>query len=141
MADESVYQPLPEPPKRPVRAGEGLRFGIDIDGTIAQAPRHFKRLIDALLDTGNQVYILTARREATREETVALLAALGINYSGLIMQPDDWLAGVPEFKVHAVREKELHLTMDDDPANCWAILQQTEALAGHMLPIPETPEL
>jgi uncharacterized HAD superfamily protein len=126
--------------KRPVRQGEELRFGIDIDGTISQAPRHFKRLIDALLAQGDRVFIVTGRREAMRQETEALLLSFRIDYTELLMCPDDWPGTVADYKVRTVREKALHLTIDDDPWNCWAILQRTQALAAHMLPIPETAE-
>jgi 1-phosphofructokinase family hexose kinase len=130
-----------EPPKRPVGPRERLRYGMDIDGTITQAPRHFKRLIDALLQAGDEVYIVTARPESDRPNTEALLASLGIDYHELLMRPDDWPGTIADFKVRAVQERELHLLMDDDPRNCWAVIQRTDALAGHMLPIPETPEL
>lgn len=129
-----------DPPKQPVGEVERLRYGMDIDGTITQAPRHFKRLIDALRAAGDCVYIVTARRESTRLETEALLASLAITYDELIMQPDDWLLSVADFKVQAVRQKELHLLMDDDPENCWAVVQRTNALAGLMLPIREVPQ-
>lgn len=129
-----------EPPKRPVGPRERLRYGMDIDGTITQAPRHFKRLIDALMAVGDYVCILTARLESTRVETEALLAALGIHYDELLMRPDDWPYSIADYKVQQVRDRELHLLMDDDPRNCWAVIQRTDALAGHMLPIPETPE-
>lgn len=145
---ERILRPLgepvptmpPQPPKRPVQEREGLRFGIDVDGTILQAPRHFKRLIDALLTNGNQVYIVTGRWERLRRETEGLLTSLGIRYSELVMRPDDWLGTLADFKVRAVQEKQLHLTIDDDETNCWAIAEQTEALAAHMLPFTETVE-
>jgi 1-phosphofructokinase family hexose kinase len=129
-----------EPPKRPVGPRERLRYGMDIDGTITQAPRHFKRLIDALLEAGDYVCILTARLESSRPEAEALLASLGIHYDELLMRPDDWPRTIADYKVQMVRERELHVLMDDDPRNCWAVIQRTEALAGHVLPIPETPE-
>ncbi|MDI7275301.1 MAG: hexose kinase [Anaerolineae bacterium] len=129
-----------EPPKRPVGPRERLRYGMDIDGTITQAPRHFKRLIDALLQAGDEVYIVTARPESDRPGTEALLASLGIEYHELLMRPDDWPRSIADYKVQAVQERELHFLMDDDPRNCWAVIQRTDALAGHMLPIPETPE-
>lgn len=122
--------------KRPMTIGP-LRFGIDIDGTISQAPRHFKKLIDALLDRQNEVYIITGRPENERPKTEVLLRCLGIRYTDLLMRPVDWTAGVPEFKVVMVQEKRVDIMIDDDEMNCWAIEQETEALAAHMLPIPE----
>jgi len=133
------WRPEPGAPKRPLAQHEPLRFGIDIDGTISQAPRHFKRLIDALMAAGNEVYIVTARRESIRASTMDFLSSLGIRCTEVIMLPDDWPRAVPEFKAMVARERRLHLTFDDDKANCWAVEQRTEALAAHMLPIPEAP--
>ncbi len=124
------------PPKHPAPPG-ALRFGIDIDGTISQAPIHFKRLIDALLMRGDEVHIITARTEEKRQETVDLLKAFSIDYSELVMRPLDWLGTVGEFKVHEVRQRGIHMMIDDDIDNCWAIELETPALALHMLPIPE----
>src|SRR5579884_3814473 len=123
--------------KRSLPAGSGLHFGIDIDGTISQAPRHFCRLINALLDHGDKVYIVTARSEALRRETELLLRCMSIQYSELVMLPTDWAGTVAEFKVHVVEEKGISLMIDNNADNCWAIIEQTEALAAHMLPIPE----
>lgn len=125
--------------KRPV-AMEPLRFGIDIDGTISRAPHHFRRLIDALLDRGNEVYIITGRTEDMRQQTEALLDCLGIRYTDLVMRPVGWKSDVTDFKVREVRKRKLHLMIDDDPEICWAVEQQTQALAAHMLPVPEMPE-
>ncbi len=129
----------PRSPKRPVEM-EPLRFGIDIDGTLTQAPRHFKRLIDALLNLGNEVYIVTARTEDQREQTLSHLRCVGIGFTELVMRPKDWQGTIAQYKVSWVQEKRLHLMIDDNEENCWAVQQQTEALAAHMLPIPEMPE-
>ncbi len=121
-------------------AMEPMRFGIDVDGTISQAPRHFKRLIDALIEHGNEVYIITGRKDDIRQQTEALLASLRIRYTKLVTRPQDSQDSVTEFKVRMVLEKGIHLMIDDDAENCWAIQQRTPALAAHMLPIPEMPE-
>ena len=121
--------------KQPVE--EHLRFGIDIDGTITQAPSHFKRLIDAMQLVGNYVAIITARDDGRRAETEELLELLGISYDELIMKPIEWPGTVPEFKVLAVREHDVQLMFDDEEPNCWAIQQQTQCLTAHALPIPE----
>ena len=128
-----------EPAKRPVSRESGLRYGMDIDGTITRAPRHFKRIIDALMDNGDTVYILTARPESWRQPTIDLLSQLGIRYHELLMRPDDWAGTIPDFKVARVVEKEMHITIDDDEANCWAINEHTMCLAAHMLPFPMIP--
>jgi uncharacterized HAD superfamily protein len=124
----------PESVKAPVKTI--LRFGIDIDGTISRAPKHFKRLINALLDSGNLVYIVTARDAGRREETEQFLYSMGIRYTKLIMKPVDWQYSIPDFKVAVVQAKDLHMLIDDEEENCWAVEQRTRALAAHMLPAP-----
>ena len=114
-----------------------LRFGIDIDGTITQAPKRFKRLIDALIADDDLVFIITGRDSGRREETEELLRSLGIRYHQLLMKPIDWPGTMPEWKVKAVRETNVQLMFDDEEENCWAIQQQTRCLAAHALPIPE----
>jgi uncharacterized HAD superfamily protein len=114
-----------------------LRFGIDIDGTITQAPKRFKMLIDALIADDDLVFIITGRDSGRRAETEELLRSLGINYHELLMKPIDWPKTMPEWKVKAVRETNCQLMFDDEEENCWAIQQQTTCLAAHALPIPE----
>lgn len=113
-----------------------LRFGIDIDGTISRAPKHFQRLINSLLTAGNLVYIITARDEGRRQETEDFLASLRIRYNWLIMKPLDWPHTIPDYKVEVVLEKDLHMLIDDEEDNCWAVELRTPALAVHMLPAP-----
>lgn len=113
-----------------------LRFGIDIDGTISRAPRHFKRLIDALLVSGNLVYIITGRDAGRRDETEQFLGSLAIRYTSLIMKPIDWEHHIADYKVAVAKEKDLHMMIDDEEVTCWAIETRTRALAAHMLPAP-----
>jgi uncharacterized HAD superfamily protein len=117
-----------------------LKFGIDIDGTISQAPRHFKRLIDALMNTGNIVYIVTGRDAGRREETEQFLHSLGINYHSMIMKPVEWPGTIAEYKVEVVASKDMHMLIDDEQANCWAVQLQTPAIAALVLPTPELSE-
>jgi len=114
-----------------------LRFGVDIDGTISQAPKHFKRLIDALIGDDHYVYIITGRDEGRRRETEDFLDSLCVNYHHLVMKPVDWPGSMPEWKVNAVREANVQLMFDDEETNCRAIQQQTKCLSAHVLPIPE----
>ena len=114
-----------------------LRFGIDIDGTITQAPMHFKRLIDALIEDDDYIYIITARDAGRRKETEDYLVDLCIKYHMLVMKPVDWQGTVPEWKVEAVKQTGVQLMFDNEEPNCWAIQQQTACLAAHALPIPE----
>ena len=124
--------------KTPVRSY--LRFGIDIDGTISRAPKHFQRLINALIAAGNLVYIITARDAGRRQETEEFLAALHIRYHWLIMKPLDWPSTIPDYKAEVVLEKNIHMLIDDEEENCWAVELRTQALAVHMLPAPVVEE-
>jgi uncharacterized HAD superfamily protein len=124
--------------KTPVRSF--LRFGIDIDGTISRAPKHFQRLINALMGAGNLVYIITARDAGRQQETEDFLASLRIRYNWLIMKPIDWPYTVPDYKVEVIQEKDIHMLIDDEEENCWAVELRTQALAVHMLPSPILPE-
>ncbi|MBI2844364.1 MAG: hypothetical protein HYX78_13265 [Armatimonadetes bacterium] len=124
--------------KSPVRTF--LRFGIDIDGTISRAPKHFQRLSNALIGAGNIVYIITARDTGRREETEEFLASLHVRYHWLIMKPIEWPHTIPDYKVEVVLDKDIHLLIDDEAENCWAVELRTQALAVHMLPAPILPE-
>jgi uncharacterized HAD superfamily protein len=125
-----------EEKKTPVRTI--LRFGIDIDGTITRAPKHFKRLIDALLASGNDVHIVTGRDVGRLGETDDLLRSMGIHYTSLVMKPVEWPETIPDYKVKAVKDLNLHLLIDDEEPNCWAVEFRTGALAAHMLPFPDS---
>lgn len=124
--------------KTPVRSF--LRFGIDIDGTISRAPKHFQRLINALLASGNLVYVITARDEGRKLETEEFLSSLHIRYNWLIMRPLDWPYTIPDYKVEVILEKDIHMLIDDEEENCWAVELRTPALAVHMLPAPVVTE-
>lgn len=117
-----------------------LLFGIDIDGTITQAPKHFKCLIDALIESDDYVFIITGRDEGRRGETIELLKSLDIDYHMLVMKPIDWPHSMAAWKVQGVTQTGVQLMFDDEESNCWAIQQQTTCLAAHSLPIPEIAE-
>ena len=117
-----------------------LRVGIDIDGTITRAPEHFKRLIEALLDSGNEVHIVTGRDASRRSETVMLLYSLGVRCTSLMMKPVDWPHTIPDFKVEATKDLNLHMLIDDEEETCRAVEERTRALAAHMLPLAESEE-
>jgi len=144
MDDEDIVKAVPwkdstgEKGKTPVRSY--LRFGIDIDGTISRAPKHFQRLINALISAGNVVYIITARDAGRRKETEEFLASLRIRYHWLIMKPIDWPYTIPDYKVQVILDKDIHMLIDDEEENCWAVELRTQALAVHMLPAPTLTE-
>jgi uncharacterized HAD superfamily protein len=117
-----------------------LVFGIDIDGTLSQAPEHFRSLIHAIKNSGERVVIITARDEGRRVETEALLRELHVHYDDLVMRPIDWPTTAAQFKVQKCLEYQVDLFIDNEEENCWAVEQQTPTLALFMLPIPEGTE-
>lgn len=119
MEDE---RQLHERPRRP------LIFGIDIDGTITAAPRRFRKLIDSLISTGNEVVIVTGRDDGRRIETIELLESLGIQHTRLIMKPIDWPGTIPEYKVMACRRERVDILIDDEYPNCIAVGRETQAM-------------
>ena len=81
---------------------------------------------------------MTGRDAGRKEETDNLLRTHGIHYTSLIMKPIDWPFSIPDYKVKAVKDLDLHLLIDDEEPNCWAVEFRTGALAAHMLPFPES---
>lgn len=115
-------QPSHDHPRRP------LVFGIDIDGTITAAPRHFKKLIDSLIASGNEVIIVTGRDSGRHDETVKLLESLCIQHTRLVMKPLDWPDTMPEYKVMACRRERVDILIDDEYPNCLAVGHETQTM-------------
>ena len=90
------------------------------------------------MSSGNEVHIVTGRDAGRRTETDNLLRTYGIHYTSLVMKPVEWPDTIPDFKVRAVEDLDLHLLIDDEEPNCWAVEFRTGCLAAHMLPFPES---
>jgi hypothetical protein len=75
-----------------------------------------------------------------RRETEELLKNLGIKYTSLVMRRENPRGTVAQYKVQMVQKFGIHMMIDDSAEICWAVEEQTPALAAHMLPIPEMPE-
>lgn len=64
-----------------------MRIGIDIDATITAFPGFFRAMTEAMYDT-HQIHIITDRDPAIGDDTVRLLADLGIRYHHLAITRD-----------------------------------------------------
>jgi uncharacterized protein len=94
---------------------------VDIDGTLIIGGRPNQRLID-YLDTfdDTEIFIVTARLDSERAETVNELEAIDFDYDGLIMKPSADVDSA-DFKEEAARELlktyNVMLAIDNDADN------------------------
>jgi ribonucleotide monophosphatase NagD (HAD superfamily) len=59
----------------------------DIDGTILNGDEPIRATVDYLAQTEEEIYIVTGRNEEQRAATVRALAAAGVEYENLLMNP------------------------------------------------------
>jgi len=94
---------------------------VDIDGTLFVEDGVNRRLL-AYLDSfdDTEIYIVTARLEADRDETVRQLDEADIDYDGLYMKPSDDIES-PTFKrdtaAMLLETYNVMIAVDNDPAN------------------------
>jgi hypothetical protein len=105
-----------------VRIDSGpLAVIVDIDDTLIRNGQLIEKTynyLDDMEDTA--IFIVTGRNDSTREETVAELDSLGVDYDALFMNPGS-TADTPAFK-KATAEKLLQeynviIAIDNNPAN------------------------
>src|ERR1035437_1063053 len=70
----------PTPAVRPLN---GLRHGLDIDGTITAAPKLFAEISTHCREHDGQVHIVTSRSEAGRKETIEELHGYGVTFDAI----------------------------------------------------------
>jgi hypothetical protein len=90
-----------------------MKVGIDLDGTITDAPALFSLLTHALLGMeGNEVHIITYR-DMLREDVEDDLQRYNIRYTRLhLPKPDD---DAPEWKSRLATELDLDIMFEDSP--------------------------
>ena len=105
-------------PVKSKRNGDAMKsIGLDLDGTISEAPQFFALLSAVLKAAGHQVHIITYRDPSPQsiEETKQELADWKISYDALHIPSDDFGMGMGEWK-RSVAEKlspSLDLMFDD----------------------------
>ena len=90
-----------------------MNIGIDVDETITAMPAFFGILAKAFRVTGNKVYIISYRPTKDYDETMQLLADLGIEHDGLFLSDEPENIGV--YKARMARELDLDVFIDDMP--------------------------
>ena len=68
-----------------------FKLGLDLDGVITHHPDYIRWFADKVLASGQEVIIITGRREFERGITLKQLKDLQIRFSCLIMYPHDYV--------------------------------------------------
>jgi uncharacterized HAD superfamily protein len=106
-----------------------LKVGLDIDGTLTEAPKVFRKLTD-----GTKLILITGRPESNRKETESYLKSNKIRPDKLFMYPDDADPdGVAEWKADLVTSEGIDIMFDNNHTNAHVINAATNAVAGHIL--------
>ncbi len=92
-----------------------MNVGIDIDGTISEAPELFTLLSRVLRAAGHKVHIITYRdpAPASVEETKRELADWKIAYNALHLPEDKLGIGMGEWKGQIAEQLGLDIMFDD----------------------------
>lgn len=92
---------------------------VDIDDTLIHMGEPMQRVIDYVDGLDGSVFIITARVESRREETIKQLDDFGIKYSRLIMKDSDIASST--YKKQAAEELlkryDIYLAIDNDENN------------------------
>lgn len=65
-----------------------LRIAVDLDGTIMEYTEIYKELVEALINVGHEIYIMTGRESKTLLQDKAQLFKLGVGYTKFINTSD-----------------------------------------------------
>jgi HK97 family phage prohead protease len=127
--------------------GERIESGplaviVDIDGTLISGGRLIEKTyayIDDMQDT--EIFIVTGRNISQRDETVAELDSLGVDYDRLFMNPGS-TADTPAFKKATaeslLKEYNVILAIDNNPANR-AVYRELGITALDVTDVPDVP--
>lgn len=93
----------------------------DIDGTLVSGGRPVQRVVDFVAGQPGSLFVITARPESDRAATTDELDRLGLDYTELIMKPDDEEDTTAEYKADAASDLletyDVRMAVDNDPAN------------------------
>lgn len=67
-----------------------FRLALDFDGVITRHVDHLRFLADRILMSGGSIYVITARMEGDREETLRQLRKLHFRFTKLLMYPEEY---------------------------------------------------
>ena len=90
-----------------------MNIGLDIDGTISEAPEFFSLLSASLKAAGHKVHIVTYRDPKSIEETKQELKSWKIAYDALHLPEEGFGMGMAEWKRDVAKAMNLDLMADD----------------------------
>jgi hypothetical protein len=92
---------------------------VDIDGTIFQARKPVRKVIDFVNKFQGKVIIVTARDEAQRQTTVKQLKAARVKYNELLMRTEDIPQETYKATIAAdlISEYAVNLVIENDPSS------------------------
>ena len=115
---------------------------VDIDGTLIERGQLIEKTynyIDDMEDT--EIFIVTGRNISQRDETVAELDSLGVDYDRLFMNPGS-TADTPAFKKATaealLKEYNVIIAIDNNPANR-AVYRELGITALDVTDVPDVP--
>jgi len=88
-----------------------MKIGIDVDGTMDEAPWLYSLLTRALREAGHEVHVITYRDD--REKVIEQLREWGISYDGLHLP--DGIVYAPEWKGELAGKLGLDVMFEDSP--------------------------
>jgi len=115
---------------------------VDIDDTLIRDGQLIQKTYNYLDDMEDtEIFIVTGRNDSTRDETVAELDALGVDYDRLFMNPGS-TADTPAFKKataeRLLQEYNVIIAIDNNPANR-AVYRELGITALDVSDVPDVP--
>lgn len=115
---------------------------VDIDDTLIRDGQLIEKTYNYLDDMEDtEIFIVTGRNDSTRDETVAELDALGVDYDRLFMNPGS-TADTPAFKKataeRLLQEYNIIIAIDNNPANR-AVYRELGITALDVSDVPDVP--
>lgn len=108
-----------------VAMGEGIVFGLDIDGTLTAMPDFFRPMCRAIMQAGGLVYLITGCKpgdgparatNAGREAQVAQYGfRRGIEYAAIFICPGGTEDAIGKAKERVCKRMGVQLLIDNDP--------------------------
>jgi uncharacterized protein len=115
---------------------------VDIDDTLIRNGQLIQKTYNYLDDMEDtEIFIVTGRNDSTRDETVAELDALGVDYDRLFMNPGS-TADTPAFKKataeRLLQEYNVIIAIDNNPANR-RVYRELGITALNVSDVPDVP--
>jgi uncharacterized protein len=115
---------------------------VDIDDTLIRDGQLIQKTYNYLDDMEDtEIFIVTGRNDSTRDETVAQLDSLGVDYDRLFMNPGS-TADTPAFKKataeRLLQEYNVIIAIDNNPANR-AVYRELGITALDVSDVPDVP--